>query len=41
MQWIPGRRSTQGTRGISPEPLRPKFPALPGMLQPDLPAAAL
>ena len=29
LQWVPGRGSTQGTRGISPEPLTPKIPALP------------
>ena len=29
LQRLAGRGSTQGMRGISPEPLRPKFPALP------------
>ena len=29
LQRLPGRGSTQGTRGISPEPLAPKIPALP------------
>ena len=29
LPWVPGRRSTQSTRVISPEPLRPKIPDLP------------
>ena len=29
VQRVPGRGSTQGTQGISPEPLRPPNPALP------------
>ena len=29
LQWVPWRGSTQGTQGISPDPLTPKIPALP------------
>ena len=28
LQWVPGRRSTQGTQGISPEPLAPQIATL-------------